>query len=62
MKKDIIVLNLPDAFINPGAMHEDSSYIRKQASGKKKGRSPALAGNGKLIERMRKCARKDCIS
>jgi hypothetical protein len=62
LKKDIIVLNLPDAFTNPGAMHVDSFYIRKQASGKKKGRSPAFAGNGKLMERMRKQRRKDCIS
>jgi hypothetical protein len=53
MKKDVIVLNLPDAFINPCAMHLDSSYTRKQASGKKKGRSPVFAGNGKLLQSMR---------
>jgi hypothetical protein len=36
--------------------------IRKQESGKNKGRSSALAGNGKLRKRMRKRTRKDCIS
>lgn len=62
MKKDVIAKILPDACKNPGAVHENSSYLAKQASGKEDRRSPALAGNGKLMERMRKRIRKDCIS
>ena len=53
MKKNIIGLNLQDAFINPGAMHKDSSYIKKQASRNEDWRSPVFAGNGKLMERKR---------
>ena len=52
MKKDVLVLKLPDACTNPGAKHEDSSYIRKQASGKEDWGSPALAGEGKLRKRL----------
>ncbi len=53
MKENVVVLNLPDAFINSCAMHKDSPYIRKQASGNEDWRSPALARNGKLMERKR---------
>ena len=37
MEKDVIVLNLPDTCTNPSAQHRGSSYLRKEASGKKNG-------------------------
>jgi hypothetical protein len=59
---DVIVLKLLDACTNPGAQHEDSSYIRKQASGMKDRGSPVLAGKGKLMERLGQLTCKDCTS